>query len=171
MKAPAIKITGSISLIIAALILPMLAGSCRRVENVVYSEFELLGSQGWDPARILSFAPMPVDSVVSDSDRFDLILTARYLPAAGISELPLEITEEDENGVFADHRLTLRLRDEKGNPRGRKSISLYEISDTVKKNFHLPDGYLIEIASFSPISDTEGLQSLGLTMTIKQKQR
>lgn len=158
-------------ILLMAICLASTLGSCRRVENVVYSEFEVLGSGGWDPNYILSFAPMPVDSIVSPGDCFDLILTARYLPKKGISEIPVEITEEDENGVMAEHRITLHLRDSKGNPRGRKSVSLYEISDTIKRNFKLPDGYLIEMASLSPLSNTEGLQSVGLTMTIKNKRK
>ena len=138
--------------------------SCRRVDNVVYADFENFGSDGWDPARPLPFVPWPMDSIVNPGDRFDLVLTVRYSPLSSLSLLPVEISEEDENGVFAKTRINLRLRDGKGHPRGKKGISLYEFSDTIRRNFSIPDGYLIELQSLSPIEGTEGLNSIGFSL-------
>lgn len=139
--------------------------SCRRVNNVVYSDFVSFDEEGWDPICVLPFYPSPIDSVKNTDDRFDLILTLRYSPGKATSEIPIEITEEDENGVMATKRLTIRLRDNNGKPRGRKSICLYEISDTLKRDFKLPEGYLVNITSLSPSSNTRGLYNVGLTLS------
>lgn len=144
----------------------MLFGSCRRVDNVVYSEFANFDNEGWDPVCVLPFSPWPMDSILTHADRFDLILTLRYAPNYPSSEIPLEISEEDENGVFATNRLTVRLRDKNGKPRGRKSLYLYEISDTLHRDMQLSDGYVVNIATLSPPSNTQGLRNLGLTLAL-----
>lgn len=143
-----------------------LFGSCRRVDNVVYSEFANFDNEGWDPVCVLPFSPWPMDSVLNPADRFDLILTLRYAPNHPSSEIPLEISEEDENGVFATNRLTVRLREKNGKPRGRKSLYLYEISDTLRRDMQLSDGYVVNIATLSPPSNTQGLRNLGLTLAL-----
>lgn len=143
-------------------------GSCRRVDNVVYSEFANFDSRGWDPVCVLPFSPWPMDSIINTGDKFDLILTLRYAPDYATSLIPLEITEEDENGVFATTRVSVRLLDKNGKPRGRKSVYLYEISDTLRKGFKLSDGYAVNIATLSPPSNTRGLRNLGLTLALKR---
>lgn len=139
--------------------------SCRRIDNVAYSEFAAFGTEGWDPVYTLDFTPWPTDSVVNPEDRFDLILTLRYSPKNASTQIPLEITEEDENGVMDTHRLTINLRNDKGKFRGSKSVFLYEISDTIRRDFKIPDGYSVSINSLSPISNTLGLRNVGLTLT------
>lgn len=97
-----------------------------------------------------------MDSVLSPADRFDLILTLRYSPADASSVIPLEITEEDENGEIETRQVSVRLRDKDGKPLGRKSVYLYEVSDTLRRNFALTDGYIVGITSLS-LSKTLGV--------------
>ncbi len=139
-------------------------GACRRIDNAVYSEFAAFGSEGWDPMSTADFAPWPSDSVMNSADRFDLILTLRYSPKDATSEIPMELTEEDENGVIDVRNITMRLRDDAGNLLGNKSVFLYEISDTIRRDFKIPDGYSVSIASLSPASNTLGLRNIGLTL-------
>lgn len=139
--------------------------SCRRIDNVVYSQFWAFGSEGWDPVCPVNFAPWPVDSIVNPADRFDMILTLRYSPKDASAEIPIEITEEDENGVIDTRRVTMRLRHENGNLRGHRSVFLYEISDTLRKDFRIPDGYSVSVTSLSPGSNTLALRNIGLTLT------
>lgn len=143
-------------------------GSCRRVDNVVYADFAAFGTDGWDPICVIPFTPWPADSIVNPGDRFDIILTLRYSPRDASSEIPLEVTEEDENGIMQTRRMTVRLRGDNGKLRGKKSIFLYEISDTLRNDFKIPDGYMVEIASLSPASNTLGLRNIGLTMILKE---
>lgn len=142
----------------------LMASGCRRVEDVAYSDFRSFGSDGWDPGTVLSFAPWPMDSVVMPADRFDMVLTLRYIPRPGVSVIPIEITEEDEDGVTAIRRINVRLRKSDGNPRGHRDISLYEISDTIRRRFAIPQGYLVELTSLSPADNTAGLKNIGLSL-------
>ena len=144
--------------------LAMIPMACRRVDNVAYSHFESLGGEGWDPVMVLPFFPFPLDSIVSPTDRYDLILTLRYSPRTSTAVIPLEISEEDENGPLDSRRIIIKLRDDNGNFIGRGGLPMYEISDTIKRDFKLPDGYMVEIASVSPVENTKCLQAVGLTL-------
>ena len=85
----------------------LLCGSCRRVDDVVYADFATFDREGWDPVCVIPFFPWPMDSVLSPADRFDLILTLRYSPADASSVIPLEITEEDENGEIETRQVSV----------------------------------------------------------------
>lgn len=140
-------------------------GSCRRIDNVVYSEFAAFGNEGWDPVCAVNFSPWPSDSIMNPSDRYNVILTLRYSPQEATSEIPLEITEEDETGVIDVRRVTMRVRDDDGTLIGRKSVVLHEIADTLRRNFKIPDGYNISITSLSPADNTRCLRNIGMTLT------
>lgn len=156
----------TLKLIYASLTLwfAMIPMACRRVDNVAYSHFECLGNEGWDPVMVLPFFPFPMDSIITPADRYDLILTLRYSPRTSTAVIPLEISEEDENGPMESRRLNIRLRDDNGNFIGRGGLPMYEISDTIKRNFKLPDGYLVELASLSPEENTTCIHSVGLSL-------
>lgn len=138
--------------------------SCNEVKQTAYSEFVAFGSDGWDPVCTLDFFPYPTDSVITTGDKFDLILTLRYSPRDLASAIPMEITEEDEEGVIGSKRVTVPLCDADGKPRGKRGIALYEISDTIKKDFSLPDGYSISVQSLSPADNTLCLRNLGIIL-------
>lgn len=149
---------------IIASALMIVSAACRRVDDVVYSEFETIPTDGWNPAFVASFAPWPADSVMTPGTRYDLQLTIRYSPSQANTEIPLEITEEDETGITDVRDITVHLRDADGNPRGRKGVFLYEISDTLRKAFTPPAEYLVEIATLSPEANTRGIRNVGVTM-------
>ena len=149
----------------------LLCGSCRRVDDVVYADFATFDREGWDPVCVIPFFPWPMDSVLSPADRFDLILTLRYSPADASSVIPLEITEEDENGEIETRQVSVRLRDKDGKPLGHKSVYLYEVSDTLRRNFALTDGYSVGITSLSPLENTRGLRNIGLSLSLHGNRR
>ena len=139
--------------------------SCNRAEKVAYSDFVAFGEDGWDPLCVVGFTPYPADSLAPPGERFDLILTLRYSPRDLSQSIPLEITEEDENGITDTERITIKLCDDKGEPLGKKGIALYEISDTLRRNISLPDGYALSVSSLSPPENTLCLRNLGITLT------
>ena len=164
------RVTSKIVLTLLAIGIVFLP-SCRRVENVVYADFEDFGSMGWDPARLLPFVPWPMDSIVTPEDRFELVLTVRYSPSIQTSIIPLEITEENADSVFATTRVNLKIRDENGELKGRKGISLYEYSDTIRSSFSIPDGYQVELQSLAAMEDSYGLRSIGFTLIKSESTR
>lgn len=143
--------------------------SCKEVKTTAYSDFVAFGSDGWDPVATIDFSPYPADSVITPGERFDLILTLRYSPRNLAQVIPLEITEEDEEGVIATRHVSIPLCDTDGKPRGKKSIALYEVSDTIRSRFPLPDGYSISIQSLSPTENTLCLRNLGMILVRCEK--
>ncbi|MDE6339142.1 MAG: hypothetical protein K2K97_05075 [Muribaculaceae bacterium] len=142
---------------------------CNQSNKVTYSEFVAFGSDGWDPMCTVGFSPYPMDSVVKKGDKFNLILTLRYTAKDLTQVIPLEITEEDENGVIRTERRSIRLCDKDGDPTGNKGIALYEISDTLHSHLSLPDGYSLSIQSLSPPENTLCLRNLGITLVRSEK--
>lgn len=138
---------------------------CRRVDNMSYSEAEQFGADGWDPIRIVEFHPWPGDSVVGPNERFDLTLTLRYNADKAQYEIPILLHQEDDHGAISTDTLRLRLRDIHGNPRGRKSLALYEVNDTVRRGFKLTPGYIVELRNLSDRENTVGVLDVGLTLT------
>lgn len=151
------------------LLIFLMLTSCNEVKQTAYSEFVAFGSDGWDPVCVLDFAPYPVDSVCTPGDKFDLILTLRYSPRDLAEVIPIEITEEDEEGVIGTRRVSIPLCDADGKPRGKRGIALYEISDTIKKGFSLPDGYSISVQSLSPAENTLCLRNLGIILVRSER--
>ena len=143
--------------------------SCNEVKDVAYSEFVAFGSDGWDPVCPLDFSPYPADSVMTPGEKFDLILTLRYSPRNLASVIPIELTEEDEEGVMATTRISIPLCNAKGKPRGMRGIALYEVSDTIKKGVSLPDGYSISVQSLSPAENTLCLRNLGIILVRSER--
>lgn len=146
-----------------------LFASCSEVENTAYSDFVAFGTDGWDAACVVGFSPYPADSILSPGDKFDLIVTLRYSARNLSGDIPLEITEEDEEGVTGSTRVNIRICDNDGKPIGKKGIALYEISDTIRRDFSLPEGYSLSISSLSPPENTLCLRNLGITLSRVKK--
>ncbi len=138
--------------------------SCNGIKTAQYSEFEHIGDNGWNPARILSFTPMPVDTMLPADTRYSLVLTVRYNSNCKVTELPIRVNEQDEDDNYSSQIRKLYLRDNAGNPRGRKGLALYEFSDTLKREFELPGGYLVELEALTPMEYTEGVNDVGLEL-------
>ena len=138
--------------------------SCKEVKTIRYSEFEHIGEEGWDPIRILSFAPFPTDSLLSPDTRYSLVLTLRYSQECMATQLPVRITEQNDDGDYSSRIRKLYLRDKSGNLQGRKGLALYEITDTLNKAFVLPENYLVDIEVLAPAEYSKGLVDVGLEL-------
>lgn len=149
---------------IAAVSVCFLLGSCRGEDTPAYSEFVAFGSDGWDPICIVGFNPYPNDSLNIKSQRYDLVMTLRYIGKDLTPYVPLEITEENEDGVIATERRIIHLSDSSGTPLGKKGIVLYEISDTLHRAMKIPDGYSISFTTLSPPENTLCLRNLGVSL-------
>lgn len=142
----------------------VLSQNCTDGNPPVYSEFIDLGTNGWDPINILPYNPYPIDSTMNPGERFDLILTVRYSLRGNDTSLPIQIYEESSLGVVENRRITVPLRNSRGEPLGRKGVVLYEVSDTLRRNFVLPPHYDVSITSLAPRSRTRSIRAIGLTL-------
>lgn len=138
--------------------------SCKEVKTAKYSEFEHIGNDGWNPARILSFMPIPVDTMLPADTHYSLVLTLRYTSDCQVTVLPIRVSEQNEDGEYSSQIRKLCLRDKAGTPIGRKGLALYELSDTLKRNFELPENYWVELESLVPAEYTKGIYDVGLEL-------
>lgn len=142
----------------------VLSQSCVEGSRPAYSEFADIGTAGWDPIRIIPFSPYPVDSVLLPTDRFDLILTVRHSLRGDEAALPVEIYEESALGSMGTRRISVPLRNSRGEPLGRKGVVLYEVSDTLRRDFTLPPGYELSLTPLVPQSRTRSVRAIGVSL-------
>ncbi len=157
-----------ITIVIVLAAVALCVCSCRKDPIPVYSSHVNFDSSGWDPLRALEFQPYPVDSLI-DKNGYDVIIYLRYNRRSKLAELPVEIEEVALEGELADvPRESVRyikLADEDKNPRGKYSHGIYEIVDTIARDFKIPDGYTLTLSHSLPQGNTSGLMSLGIVMS------
>lgn len=149
---------------VVAFLMLALTSSCDQLDRVAYSHYESIGGEGWDPAMVVGFSPAPTDSTLSSNQEFYLVLNIRYKGDTPAKELPLLISEENSDGEMASQTIKVQIRDKNGMPRGKKGLVLYELSDTIRTDFKVPDGYWIEITSMCPAEYSRGITEVGLEL-------
>ncbi len=147
----------------ALLMLMLLIGgtACRRVDNVVWADFEPLDDNGWDPIRICSFSPWPVDSVVSPEDKFTLAVGCRFRASHHPAKLHLGVRLLDEEHMILSDTMTLLLTPPPDGPGGRGAYAVYEVLDTLKRDLTLSPGLLLEIQNLTVPEQTRGVIAVG----------
>lgn len=135
--------------------------ACGKTSRTAYSHFEKIGSEGWDPADIISFEPFPADSSEAKSTRYRLELTVRYSTRRSIPDLPLAISTEDENGEISADTIRLKLFTPEGDPLGMGSNGVREQQIVIEENLRLTDGFAVNVSSLRPREDSRGLLNIG----------
>ncbi|MBD5236563.1 MAG: gliding motility lipoprotein GldH [Bacteroidales bacterium] len=141
-------------------------GSCRRVDDVVWSKYISIPEDGWDPMNVLPFYPWPVDSVNNPQDRYSLLLSVRFHEDKCPAPLHLIVIQEDDNGMSRRDTVRMDIRIPKTGPAGKGSYSIFEQSDTILRNIRLTPGYSVELQSLSYSTNTAGLREIGLILSL-----
>lgn len=157
------SLTVAFVVMVGSLIMVM-SGGCEQMDRVAYSHYESIGGAGWDPTMVVGFSPAPVDTTLSPNQEYSLVLNIRYKGDTPAKELPLLLSEENSEGEMASQTIKVQIRDKKGMPRGKKGLVLYELSDTIKTGFKVPEGYWIEITSMCPEEYSKGITEVGLEL-------
>lgn len=134
------------------------------MDRIAYSHYESIGGGSWDPSYVIGFSPTPLDTTLSPNQEYDLVLNIRYKGSCPASELPLLISEETAEGEMDSRVIKVRIRDKNGSPLGKKGLVLYELSDTIRTHFKVPEGYWVEIMSMCPEEYSEGITEVGLSL-------
>lgn len=160
---------GIISVILASAAL--LFSGCRRVDNVVWSKYAPLPTEGWDPINVIPFFPWPEDSIADPADRYSLIVSVRYPATRTFAPLHLAVMQEDESGWSASDTVTMQLLPPPNTPTGRGTYGVYESVDTLARNIALRPGYCVEIQTLSVPERTAGLLDIGLILAIEEERK
>lgn len=149
---------------IVSLCMVLFMSGCGSNDGLCYSEYEHIGEEGWDPMRILGFSPSPIDTITSDMDKYMVVVTLRYTDECQAVDVPVMVSEQDEDGEIASEVRKIRLRDNSGKPLGRKGLVFYELSDTLRSGFKLPQNYWVELGSLAPAEYTRGISEVGMEL-------
>jgi len=153
----------SVALAFSALLL--FCGSCTRIAGVVWSEFAVIGKDGWDPVMKLDFSPWPFDSVSLPDSRYDLTLCVRHSARKPLAPLHLVVAQEWEDGRTEYDTIRMPLTPPANTPSGRGSYGVYETRDTIASAIRLESDYRVTLTSLSPASQTKGITDIGLVLS------
>ncbi|MDE7442495.1 MAG: gliding motility lipoprotein GldH [Muribaculaceae bacterium] len=158
---------GIISIILASATL--FFSGCRRVDNVVWSKYAPLPTEGWDPINVIPFFPWPEDSIANPADRYSLVVSVRFPATKTFAPLHLAIMQEDESGWSASDTVTINLLPPSNTPTGRGTYGVYEAVDTLTRGITLRPGYCVELQTLSVPERTQGLLDIGLILAIEKE--
>ena len=141
------------------------AGGCSDARMPAYSHFEQIGTDGWDPLDLIVFEPWPVDSADARLSAFDVDLVLRYSVRLPVSDLPVAVTVEDEDGVLRSDTIIVRYGHE-GNASSRLRYGVREAVVRLENNVRLRDGYAVSLSPVASRECTEGLLNVGHVITV-----
>lgn len=140
--------------------------ACGRLGGVEYSGFEDIGPEGWQPERCLEFSPWPLDSLRAVNTRYDVILCVRYSGRCRLKALPVEIETVSLQGSKPDTlQLSVPLYSAFGVRQGKGPYDVYEIMDTIARDFRLPQGYTVTLSNPLDAVSTRGITNLGIILS------
>lgn len=148
----------------AAGFLLLAACGCSDARMPAYSHFEQIGAGGWDPLDLLVFEPWTADSADARLKAFDLDLVLRYSVRHPVSDLPVAVTVEDEDGVLRSDTIIVRYG-QGGNVTSRLRYGVREAVVRLESNVRLRDGYAVSLSPVASRERTDGLLNVGLVMT------
>lgn len=138
---------------------------CTRLSPVEWSEFASVEPAGWSPMMSAEFTPLPPDSVYPWPGHYDVVVCLRYKADAPQSMLTLMITEEcDTSSVPQTQMHELYLFTESRKPLGRGSYAVYEVTDTLHREFSPPPGYTVTCSLPEGSPSPRGIIDIGVLL-------
>ncbi len=147
----------------------LLSAGCRRVDDVAWSKYTSIPSDGWDPVNVIPFFPWPEDSVTSPSESYSLLLSVRFRPGSNPGPLHLSFLQEDDSGWEKRDTLRLEIDTPATTPTGKGSYGVYETIRTIEPHIRLRPGYSVEIQSLSDPEYTKGIIDIGLILSMENQ--
>ncbi len=141
----------------------LLLCACGGIDRVGYSRFVDVPVEGWAPELSFAFDPEDTDST-RRQEACDLVVSVRYTTAYPYRELWLTLEEFSQEGYLRTDTVQLELTDGRGHPVGRGKLGLFTVTDTIRRNFKVPEGYHVEISHALTDEDLEGVRNIGLTL-------
>lgn len=161
-RAHVLRLAGLI--LLSGLLLPVC--SCRHVNpyhnEPEFSEFVPVASDGWDSRDAVCFDPIGLDSI---GRPLTMILSVRYSGRRALTPLRLAVECDDERGVHVNDTITLPLFNADGSPKGRGRYGVYEVSDTLLRNFSPGFGLGVSVTPLDGKEATRGILNVGLIVT------
>lgn len=136
---------------------------CRRIDNVVYAEYQPVDESGWNPITVYGFSPWPMDSIYSTSDRYNLEVCVRFNRLRGNPELNMLVRQFFADGGEKADTLRMRLSDRGDGMKCAHGIC--EVTETIATGIPIEEGYFVEMQSLTPADRSRGLINVGMRMS------
>ncbi|MDE6754262.1 MAG: gliding motility lipoprotein GldH [Muribaculaceae bacterium] len=139
---------------------------CANITPVEYSEFDYFGREGIPSGWMRDFSPVPADSANFNRRMYDVILTVRYNSRCSSRNIILDIEEFSLSNSEPDSlRIDMPLFYPDGRPLGIGNLGLYEISDTLRRDIPIQEGYTISVSTPLSSKETSGINAIGIRLS------
>lgn len=159
----------------AAIVLAVAACSCDRIPaasewlpQAEYSKFADIPESGIPRNWEYVFCATESDSAALLKGSHNAVVVVRYTYSCPSQSIVLNLEEMSFSHTKPDS-LTVRipLFSKSGKPLGKGTYGIFEISDTIHKDFAVPDGYTVSVSSPVPDEKTVGIKSVGIVINSK----
>lgn len=136
--------------------------------QIVYSHFETISREGWDPMEMLVFEPTTSDSsaISGRGNKYDVELILRQSASANIGKVPLVVTLDDYSGVSRSDTIVVDLS---GEPEKsaiiKKHYGVKETTVDAKHGVTLTELSSISLSPLCRQEKTRGLLDVGIRIS------
>lgn len=143
--------------------LTLVASGCNRINIADYSTYVGMPTDGMPTDMNFELAPESIDTILDLTKPYDVIVAVRYTNSCPSKNVIFNIEEFSLNQECPDSlRMELSLFNNEGRPIGKNMYGIIEITDTLHKDFRIPQGYSFSLSSPLPPSSTIGIKAIGL---------
>lgn len=143
----------------------IIMAACSFLPSVFFSRFVSIGPDGMPTDWQYVFSPTDSLDSAALSSNVDVILALRYSPDCKVRHITLSVEEISLESEQPDTvEVSFDLFSSKGRPLGRGVYGIYEITDTIRRDAPLPQGYVISVSSRLPRGVTAGIKQLGVVV-------
>lgn len=156
--------------ILSSLILALSVSCNRSSEETVYSQFQNISPEGWDPNEVIAFEPWPADSLVKQEDFYGLNLVVRYSSRHETGVFPMLIALENEDGLLRSDTIIINVNDTENKASSiREQYGIRELTLEIDSLLKLKDGFAVSLSPLTQKEKTKGLLNLGIILKRKNK--
>ncbi|MDE6298116.1 MAG: gliding motility lipoprotein GldH, partial [Muribaculaceae bacterium] len=151
--------------VVAGIVFSFLSVSCSGLSHVDYSEFDNFSPEGIPPGWVAEFNPYPHDSLLAGSNLYDVVVMVRYNGRCSSREVIIDLEETSLDKMTPDSlRISMPLFNQGGKSLGKGNLGLYELTDTIRRGFHIPEGYTVAVTTPLSSEQTVGINAIGVKL-------
>lgn len=144
----------------------IILSACDRLPEVNYSGFADIPSEGMPEGWSYQFCPTEKDSLPLIQENHNAVIVVRYSAQCPSKSIFLNLEENSFSHSSPDSlSVEIPLFSKNGKPLGKGVYGVFEISDTIHRDFKVPDGYQLTVSSPVPSEHTKGIKAVGLVIT------
>lgn len=153
-------------------LLLVLAQSCDKIPDVLYSDFKGADRDGWCRMQSMDYMPFAEDSAFMagvSGKKCDIIVTLRHNDYLDKREIWLALEQSDAEGKVSDDTVRIEMCDMRGRWNGRGHRGLYEKDYVVSRDCILPEGYALSVTHAMQADTLKGIVDVGLSIICSDK--